>query len=239
LDLAGKHLTTEELEEVFPRPPLREVAFEIRFSPRLRVQAELWRLQEQLRNTYPEVSKENALQPSGTILDVAVFANPTESRVIKVTHQSFLMAFTRYTNFEDLKVAVLDPTEQFCSTFEIESFTRLGLRYVNEIVLPSSEPSSLLKYVRPIIDLNRFPVELTPQFAVELHTQYGGHLVTVRTALLLGGRRTYILDIDCHTSAITASKTYADLLDKFHDGAQRMFLEHVTEEYKEHMRGKK
>jgi uncharacterized protein (TIGR04255 family) len=239
LELVGKQLTTEELEEVFPRPPLREVAFEIRFSPRLRVQGELWRLQEQFRGTYPEVSRENALQPNGNILDVAVFANPPESRVIKITHQSFLMAFTRYKNFEDFKDAVIGPTEQFFSTFEINSFTRVGLRYVNEIVLPSLEPSSLLNYVRPIIKFDRFAVELTPQFAVELHSQYEGHLVTVRTALLPGARRTYVLDIDCHTSATTASNTYPDLLDRFHDGAQRIFLEHVTEEYKEYMRGKR
>src|SRR5258708_1440420 len=35
-----------KLDGVFRLPPLREVAFEIRFSPRLRVNAELWKIQE-------------------------------------------------------------------------------------------------------------------------------------------------------------------------------------------------
>ncbi len=239
MGLASRIFTTEELAEVFPRPPLREVAFEVRFPPRLRVQAEIWRLQDQLVSKYPHVGKESALQPNGTILDVSVFGSPSESHVIKITTQNFLIAFTRYTRFEDFKDEVAKRTEQFASIFGIETLSRIGLRYVNEIMFPSAEPFALLKYVRPILSFDRFPVSLVEQFAVELRSHYKAHLVTVRTALLPGVLQTYVLDIDCHITTPTPAREYLAMLDDFHDSGQRIFLDHITEDYKEFMRAQK
>src|SRR5258706_1593333 len=94
--LAEKEFTADELGEIFPNSPLREVAFEIRFPPRLRVPAEIWRLQDQLVHKYPEVGKETTIQAAGAVTDVAVFQNPAENRLIKVSQQNFVIAFTRY-----------------------------------------------------------------------------------------------------------------------------------------------
>jgi uncharacterized protein (TIGR04255 family) len=234
--MARRSFTREELDEVFPRPPLREVAFELRFPPRLRVQAEIWRLQDQLVADYPDVGKETAIQPNGTILDVSVFGNPRESRVIKITHQNFLIAFTRYVRFEDFKAEVLSRSEQFCRTFGIDSFLRVGLRYVNEIGLPGTTPGSLLTYVRPVLKFERFPIESIDQFAVEIRSRREHQAVTVRTALIPGVLQTYVLDIDCHTDGATSLDQCRGLLDSFHDGAQQIFLDHITEEYKNLMR---
>ena len=237
--LTNKVFSAEELDEVFPESPLREVAFEVRFPPRLRVPAEIWRLQDQLVHKYPEVGKETVIQAVGAVTDVAVFQNPAESRLIKVSHQNFVIAFTRYVRFEDFKEEVLQQTEQFCSIFGIDVFSRVGLRYVNEISLPSGDPSSLLKYIHPPVSFSSFSEELVDQFAVELRAHYMDHFITIRSALLPGLIRTYVLDIDCHISELTAAQQYPTLLDRFHDSAQRVFLDHITEEYKQVMRGTK
>lgn len=239
LELASRTFTPQELAEVFPHPPLREVAFELRFPARLRVQAEIWRLQDQLLGQYPEVGKESALQPNGVFLDVAVFRNPADARVIKVTNQNFLIAFTRYECFEVFKEELINRTDQFCSTFGIDQLSRVGLRYVNEIVLPSADPAALLNYVRPLVSFDRFPENLVEQFALELRAYYRTHSVAVRTALLPGVLRTYVLDIDCHHSASTLHSDYPRLLDQFHDSAQAIFLDHITEQYKALMRREK
>lgn len=239
LELTTRSFTPEELEEVFPRPPLREVVFEVRFSPRLRVPAEIWKLQDQLVSSYPAVNKEPAIQANGTVTDVAVFQSPAESRVVKVSYQSFLVAFSRYTKFEDFREELKKRTDQFCSIFGIDAFTRVGLRYVNEISVPSQDPFSLLTYVRPYVNFERFPLGLVDQFAVELLSHYRDHLVTLRSALLPGLLRTYVLDIDCHTGASISVQEYTARVNQFHDSAQRLFLDHITDEFKEIMRGKK
>lgn len=222
---------------MFLHSPLREVAFELRFPPRLRVPAEIWRLQDQLVQAYPEVGKEATMQATGAVSDVAVFQNSEERRVIKVSHSNFVIAFTRYVRFDDFKSEVLRQTEQFCGLFGIEEFSRIGLRYVNEIALPNAEPLS--KYLSPSLSFTSFPEELVDQFAVEVFAKYREHPMTVRSALLPGLVRTYVLDIDCHTSARSSAAEHPILLDRFHESAQRVFLDHVTEEYKQVMRGRK
>lgn len=236
MELATRTFGPEELAEVFPRPPLREVAFEVRFSPRLRISAEIWKLQDKLVGIYPSVGKENPIQANGTILDVSVFQNPADFRVIKVTAQSFLIAFTRYSNFEEFKKEVLDRTTEFCSSFGIRSFTRVGLRYVNEILLEGSDPASLLRLVRPVLNFDRFPIDFVNQFAVEMRTHYKEHLMTLRSALIPGNPSTYVLDIDSHLTHAVSIEQYPNLLDEFHDSAQRIFLDHITEECKSRMR---
>ena len=64
-------------------------------------------------------------------------------------------------------------------------------------------------------------------------------MILVRTAMLAGPIRTYILDIDAYTETVKPTTEIGVLLDRFHNTAQRVFLDHVTDEYKQVMRGKK
>src|SRR5262249_32911115 len=145
------HFTAEELNEVFPANPIREVDFEIRFTPRLRVQPEAWRFQETLVPDYPDVGFESILLPNGTTASVTVFQNIGKARLIKVSPENMALAFSSYGNFEEFKDEVLRRCADFCKIFEITSLTRIGLRYVNEIQLPTQETESLRMYVRPIV----------------------------------------------------------------------------------------
>jgi uncharacterized protein (TIGR04255 family) len=235
--------TGQEMDEVFPLPPIREVAFEIRFAPRLRVNAELWKLQDRLVEEYPTVSTESVLQPNGTVLNVNVFQNPSAARIIKVSHENFVIAFTKYSRFEDFKEEVIQKAKLFCSTFEVVALTRVGLRYVNNIIIPSSGPTStLLKYVRPFTDFERVDIETVDQFLNEVRMRYLDYLVTVRGVLLPpleDQKRIYVLDIDCHSAAAEVAAHIAELLDSYHDTGQRFFLDHITEELKNMMRRKK
>jgi uncharacterized protein (TIGR04255 family) len=232
----------KELDEVFPYPPLREVAFEVRFSPRLRVDAELWRLQDQLADEYPSVGTESVATSSGSLLTVNVFRSSAARRVIKVSHENFVVAFTQYSRFEDFKAEVLAKAGAFCSTFGVSIVNRVGLRYVNDIVLPSEAGgNTLLRFVRPLMDFERLPTNCVDQFVNEVHIRHSDHRVTLRGVLLSpmdDGRRVYVLDIDCHSPEPRAASELSGLLNKFHDSAQQFFLDHITEQLKQEMRGK-
>ena len=231
-----------ELDEVFARPPLREVAFEIRFATRLRVNAELWKIQDELVDEYPALSIEQAIQPAGTLLPINVFQNPNAARAIKISQENFVVAFTRYTRFEDFKAEVIAKTNQFCEKFDVTSLLRVGLRYVNNIVVPDSGGTSeILRFVRPLIDFDRIESNEIQNFVTEVRMRRQRHLVTLRGALLApleGGQRVYVLDVDCHSNEPQSARDVPHLLDTYHETAQIMFLDHVTEEYKNIMRGK-
>ena len=237
-----KTFLQDELDEVFARPPLREVAFEIRFATRLRVNAELWKIQDEFVGEYPALSIEQAVQPSGALLTINVFQNPNAARAIKVSQENFVVAFTRYTRFEDFKAETVAKTAQFCDKFDITSLTRVGLRYVNNILIPGSGTTSeILRYVRPVIDFDRIEADEIQHFVTEVRMRKRQHLVTLRGALLApleAGQRVYVLDVDCHGGEPHSSKDIPQLLDTYHETAQLFFLDHVTEEYKNIMRGK-
>ncbi len=228
--------TNKELGEVFPANPIREVDFEIRFTPRLRVQAEMWRFQESVVADYPDVGLESALLPSGATLNVTVFQNVGKARLIKVSPQNMALAFSAYADFEDFKEEVLKRSTEFCNIFDVLSLTRIGLRYVNEIPLPTQRAESMTKYVNPLVEFERIPLGSVQQFALQLSAQVGDHMIQVRTAMLSGPIRTYILDIDAYTETVKSAAEIGTLLDRFHDTAQKVFLDHVTDEYKQVMR---
>lgn len=237
-----RHFTKEELDEVFPHAAVREVSFEIRFPPRLRINAELWKLQDRLVEQYPNVNTESVFVQPGGPLSHSVFQNPGTGRCIRVSQENFIVAFTKYTRFEDFKDEVSHKTGVFCETFGVASLTRVGLRYVNNIELPPTASAGLLlKYVRPLTDFGRVGIENVDQFLNEVRLRHLGHLVTLRGVFLpplQDGRRIYVLDIDCHSIAQHAQEDIGALLDRYHDSAQEFFLDHITDEYKNVMRGK-
>jgi len=233
---ATRKFTNQELGEVFPANPIREVDFEIRFTPRLKVQAEMWRFQESIVAEYPDVGLESALLPNGTTLNVSVFQNLGKGRLIKVSVQNMALAFSVYANFEDFKEEVLQRSTDFCSIFDVSSLTRIGLRYVNEIPLPAQQAESMTKYVRPLVEFDRIPLGSVQQFALQLSARMDDHMIQVRTAMLAGPIRTYILDIDAYTETVKSAAEIGALLDRFHDTAQKVFLDHVTDDYKHVMR---
>ena len=232
----------EALDEVFARPAIREVAFEIRFAPRLRVNAELWRIQDAIVNEYPIVGTEGMVQPNGAVVTINVFQNPATGRALKISQENFVVVFSKYTRFEDFKSEAITRVRAFCETFEVSSFSRVGLRYVNNIITPPSDSSGiLLRYVRPVVDFERISASSIDQFVTEIRLRQNDHLVTLRGALLSeleDHRRIYVLDIDCHTGMQQEARDLDALLDRFHETAQIFFLDHITEQYKDVMRGR-
>jgi uncharacterized protein (TIGR04255 family) len=231
-----------ELQEVFERPAVREVACEVRFTPRLRVNPEIWRVQDRLADEYPQVGEEETPQAEGRFLHTYVFSNPSTQRLIKVSQDSLVVVFNRYTTFEDFKAEAVAQVTKFSQEFDIRTYHRAGLRYVNHIELPpGAGMQQLRKYVNAPADLTRFDPESIEQFMTEFRVRAGPHKLTLRSALIQVPTKAdtllYILDLDCYTFGVSDRSLLAELLDQFHERVQIRFLEHVTEEYKQVMRG--
>ena len=234
-------VTKAELDEVFPNPSVREVAFEIRFAPRLRIRPEIWRIQEKLAETYPQIGEDNVPQAGGRTIDTYTFANPSLQRLVKVSQENFIVVFNRYTTFEDFKAEVIAQTLDFSKEFDVGTYTRVGLRYVNHIELPTEDGIRLLqRYVNVPIDFERFDPDTVEQLLSEFRLKVGRHRLTIRGALIqvpTGSQQLlYILDLDCYGLGRYESSELSDLLDEFHDQIQNQFLEHIKNEYKTIMR---
>lgn len=224
--LEKAHFSAEELAENFPNAPLSEASYEIRFDPKLRIPAEVWRLQEKVGADCPNFSVENSLTLGGTIMAIYTFASRDRTILVRVSQQNLGIIMTSYPGFANFHKKIVEWTGSFCEMYGIESVSRTGLRYVNNIVLPRQAP--LGEYVNPFVDLNRFSLDSKQsQFVCEIRSAISDHDLMIRTALIKEPIASYMLDIDCYVEKPAKPGDIAGLLTKFHGSAKVTFLEHI------------
>lgn len=229
----------ELIEKEFDNPPLREVAFELRFAPLLKVQRDLADFQDLIVEDYPTYGTEK-ISVNGEKLHSWRFTSEDQSRTVRVTERSFGFITNRYQSFETYKSELLKRLESFHEIFKITSFHRMGLRYINNIPLNSERPqASLLEYVNPVLDLKRFQADKISQFACEIRLSKESGQLTIRTGLIGIGAKAdgdirsepiYILDLDFYQEGVSRNSITA-LLDTFHGEIQIEFLTQVREVY--------
>ena len=228
--LEQAQFSAEELAENFPNAPLSEASYEIRFDPKLRIPSEIWKVQEMVGPECPNFSMENLVAIGGNIMTALTFASKDRTRLIRASQQNLGIVMTSYPGFAAFHRKVVQWTENFCKMFVIESLTRIGLRYVNNIVLPGgnrTNRSPLSEYVNPFVDLTRFSLSATNQFVCEIRSIISDHDLTIRTAMVKDPVPSYLLDIDCYIERPLKPTEVSGLLSKFHESAKVTFLEHI------------
>jgi uncharacterized protein (TIGR04255 family) len=237
---ARRQIAAEELEEQFPNAPLQEVSFEARFVPKLRIPSEIWKLQEALAETYPIFGQEATISinpgvGSAGLIPYHFFSSRDGTNRISASHGNFAILMKRYPGFQGFLREVIDITETFSASYEISVFTRVGLRYNNQFILPG-ERSRLEDFVNPFVDFTRVNLRSTNQFVVELRGVVNDHQMTTRTALLDDPALAYVLDMDCYTDTPSRPSDVEALVRKFHHSAKVTFLQHIKPALKEEFR---
>jgi hypothetical protein len=73
----------------------------------------------------------------------------------------------------------------FSHQFDVGTYQRVGLRYVNHIQLPADEPvRALRRYVKALVDFERIDVDAIEQFMTEFRLKAGAHKLMLRGALI-------------------------------------------------------
>lgn len=232
-------VTEQLLQKVFPNPPVREVAFEIRFNPLLKVQRDVADFQERIVRGYPSYSRERLLIDADEV-DAWRFTSEDGAHTIRLSERSFGFITNRYSSFENYKSELLARLAVFTDVFAVKIVKRVGLRYINNIPVEIDSGQRLLsEYVNPLIDLQRFRVEELTRFACEVRLRKDKGNLTIRTGLInippgvtgtVQRGSVYILDLDFYDERELAIPT-SELLDEFHREIQDEFLAHLKEEY--------
>jgi uncharacterized protein (TIGR04255 family) len=224
--LEKAQFSAEDLAENFPNAPLSEASYEIRFAPKLRIPAEIWRLQEQVGAACPNFSVENTLVLGGALMPSFTFASKDRTTMVRVSQQNLGIIMTSYPGFAEFQRKVVEWTGSFCTMYGVDSIARTGLRYVNNIILPRQ--AHLGEYVSPFVDLTRFSSDTkNSQFVCEIRSAISDHDLMIRTALIKEPIPSYMLDIDCYVERPAKPENVAGLLTRFHESAKVTFLEHI------------
>jgi uncharacterized protein (TIGR04255 family) len=239
----GIAISRDDLNEVFPRNPLREVAFEIRFPVKLRVLRDVYLIQEELGAEYPRFERELIESPATSNSIQYVFYNPARGRIVKIGEDRFAVIFTRYRTFEEFTAEVTSRVQRFCHDFEIGPLTRMGLRYINNIhVHGNGQPPTFSTFIKPYADFDRTGPSTVEQFGIEVLMQRADCFLNARSAFALqppAPSGICTLDFDAFIQEEVSLDKMSDFLERSHDHIQIEFLTHVTDEYKHWMRERK
>jgi uncharacterized protein (TIGR04255 family) len=235
-------------------PPLSEVAFEITFPTRVyAVENRIADFQQRVMEGYPDSGDEFVLhippavafgkspKQDGPLTPVRsfVFKNTKGTRILRVSVMSFNLVVSDYLHFDNYKAALMTALEPAVEIFGISNIQRLGLRYVNKILIPTPDASTAYrKYVQSPINSAILTSHPLQSFLTEISLQlHPSTRLTIRSGLLPEQpdteKRTYLLDIDCSCQeSVSLHKVrITKLLDEYHEAIETEFQRAITTEY--------
>jgi len=240
----------QEMQEIFPHNPLQQVALEIRYPPDLTILSSILpNFQKRVRERYPQYAMGPVITlPAGTTSNEATFQSANGERQLRLSDYHLVIIFARYTTFRDFMAEALSVIGVLDELVELGTLQRVGLRYINNIIIQERD-HDVKDVVHPFVDMTQLPAGTLRQFVSTVNIVREGYSLNVTTAQLpptgssqpMNGdaqpRAIYVLDIDCFTDEPKIVRDPSDLLPVFRREIKAIFLTHVTDSYKQRMRG--
>jgi uncharacterized protein (TIGR04255 family) len=258
---------------ILERDPLAQVISQVRFSPvlRLRQRDALVPFQESVRGDYPRYVEQQGMSLIITPAGVTQQANPdplhrfedSAGTFAAVLSQDFVALEARdFSGIDDFAPRVAQLAEAVAEHYQPAEMTRIGLRFINELRLPSQEPEvEMASAIAPPVLGIAGTAELmgaidSAQQVVEVRGE--GNRLVVRHGFVRTGGTTvdrvqgevptaelgqpfYLLDIDVFAEeTLPFSPEGVDTrLRRFNDDARSLFAWAVSEEYRRSALGQK
>ena len=233
-----------DLAEKFPNPPVKEVAYEIRFPPDLRILAELYRYQQTIKDKLPKVGKVHGFEislPGGIpsyLEGPWLFEDSEDNLQAKITMNSFAVTSRKHKTFDRFYPQLKDLTERFIKTYSIPSITRVGLRYINDITLGSDSIGELSRFFVSPFDHARIRYEDLVSASAEIRRKKGDSFLTLRVSFHQDqeGKTHYVIDTDSYFERNLPVGDLFRIVETLHDNAIREFHDNITDAYVERLR---
>ena len=166
------------IDHIFPSPTVKTVAYEVKFPNLFYLESKIGDLQLKLIEQFPESSvflrrqimigdstapeMQNQNIEDNTVIKVWQFKSPM-NYLVNIQSNSIVISseFHKTYNlgtenkFRDVIIQVVDA---FLELTKIPSFTRVGLRYVDECPIAEKNNESFLSYYNSALALNRFNI---------------------------------------------------------------------------------
>lgn len=226
-------VTKDLLEKSFASNPVKDVSLEARFVSNFSIISNPETFQKQLKEDYKESRNENITQ-SGQQKNY--YSMSKDNYCLKYSDTNFVISNFKYSNFNDFKNEAERVFSLFTETYNINSFKRLGLRYINNIKIKLNE-DSYNSYVMPVINiqhlkdikedkidsfLNQITFELD-EFNLNLMT---GFIIDNKVEQEYG---VIIIDIDAFTNKEQRFDTMWNIINKYKKTIKKTFLGLITD----------
>jgi len=235
-------LTERNLEEIFPKNYLTSVACEIRFDPLLMIQNKIPEFQEKIRGDLPSYGFEltiPVLDPSITTqfsgVNQWLFKSKDQTKTLKIVVNRIGFIVSEYSTFDIFYQETIKYFSEFFKICNIDEFSRIGLRYVNEFKLVEFEDSqqiSLAKFFKVALD-KAVIEEYSPfQFETVIRSKKNDYKLFLKNEFNtdVGGESNYIIDIDAFKSGNLKKKDLESTFKELHKLELQEFHNNITDE---------
>lgn len=226
---------------IYKNAPLVNTAFEIRFPGEVGIETRRDQFQAAVRSDFPNLWVPNAVPNISPALQHYQFRTEDNSARVSLAINSFVYATSTYPGFEQFRTNLERQRAIFDEVFEISSYTRLGLRYTNQLPILRTENNfiPLANYVSARIDVGgRFP---TPdinelQFSMSCKTDTGDLRVTIQNEDR-SSIEVLTIDLDFFLNGKIGKDQIPGFLINAHDKIEAVFLSLISDDYKSIMKG--
>lgn len=230
-----------EINEVFPRPTVKQVIFQIRFPNLFYMERKIGDLQLEIMEEFPEssmvfrrqvmfadvgpdVKPQEIMEKLGEHLGPKIwqFSSPKGYKLNVLSDSLDITSefHKTYDNpdsdnrFRDIIALVL---QKFFAVTKVPVVTRLGLRYIDECPLPSKDTSTYRTYYNTAFNLDRFSMDEATEMDFKAVVRKGDFsLRYVESLQKRDDRYVVILDHDAFAQGLKPVDCLA-VTDKLHD----------------------
>lgn len=247
------------INEVFPNPTVKLVAFEIKYPNLFFLESKIGDLQIEIMEQFPESALGFRRQvvfadigPKAKVEEVEekmdkewatkvwIFKSPkdfeldvtTSSLVIRSAHHK-TYNLEGGDKFRDIIQFVVD---KFLQITSIPVMNRIGLRYIDECPIPSKDNSTFKEYYNSVFPLERFNIEDANEMDFKAMVKIGDYSLRYIEALRKeNDEYKLILDFDGFASSVKSSD-YLKVTDSLHIIISDEYERTIKEQVKQYMR---
>ena len=226
---------------LYKNAPLVNTAFESRFFGNLSIESRRAEIQKAVKTEFPKLYVPNAAPNVSPALQHYQFRNDDNSARISLAINSFVYATSRYPGFEGFQVDLDRHRAIFQDIFQIQSFTRLGLRYTNQLPIIRNEDNAipLSKYVTAHFSFaGGFPSGHVNQLQFNMSCKMiGGDLRVLIQNEVRNGLEVLTVDFDFSRQGEIENEQIPEFVVSAHKQIETVFLGLISEDYKDIMKG--
>lgn len=220
----------------YPKNQLDQVICQLRFPAQLSINRDVDRFQDAVCDSYPDYSAEQIV-PIGVANPPGaghIFTSADGQWFINVSTGALSLTTRKYEDWADFESRFLEVFKSFHGIFEVSTFNRIGLRYINAI-----RPQALGLGIEPK-EIFREPVSQI--FSPSTGTFNAGSIVldrslgdgiscrtSVGSIIFSDGQPGFAIDNDVFTVVPTADGDVAALLRKFNEISNVLFRETASD----------
>ena len=227
---------------VYKNAPLIESVFEARFFGDLSIETKRDQFQKALKPDFPKLYVPKVVIGNAPAMQHYQFRKEDESAKVSLAINSFAYSCSRYPGFEIYKRDLEAVWAIFSHLFDVATFTRLGLRYINHLPIIRDEKGAipLSHYITSKLRLtDSFPGEEVNELSfVSSSAVSGGELrLVLQDQTREDGLEVLVLDLDFFRKGSVERTQRTAFIDDAHAQIEHVFVNLISNDYKQIMEG--